>query len=66
MIFRGAIYLVDRGAISLSFSSIENVVHKFYNNFGYLVIKYDGWVFKYYFHLDWVLGPPTFFSQWSE
>ena len=34
---------------------IENVVHKFYDDFGYPVIKYDGRVFKCYVHLVWIL-----------
>ena len=35
--------------------SIKNVVYKFYDDFGYLVIKYDGRVFKCYVHLVWIL-----------
>lgn len=29
---------------------IENVVYKLYQHFGYLIIKYDGGVFKCYVH----------------
>ncbi len=32
---------------------IENVIYKLYQHFGYLIIKYDGGVFKCYVHCRW-------------